>query len=188
MDKAQIRTSESHPLEIAVIELPEGGAIGLTFCPGKHQTDATTGVWQRDLALDLDAIKTWGASAVLTLVEEHELSALNVSSLGEEVMARGMAWTHMPIADFTTPDQTFRSKWPAVSDALLAELDAGRRVLVHCKGGLGRTGLVSAMLLVDRGMPAEETMALVRKHRPGAIENRQQENYLQEYAREHRLP
>jgi hypothetical protein len=31
-----VRTSASHPLEIAAITLPEGGTIGITFCPGKQ--------------------------------------------------------------------------------------------------------------------------------------------------------
>jgi hypothetical protein len=54
-----MRTSLTHPLMIAEIQSKLGqGLIGLTFCPGKHQPDAMTGGWDRDLDLDLDAIVT----------------------------------------------------------------------------------------------------------------------------------
>jgi ADP-ribosyl-[dinitrogen reductase] hydrolase len=35
---------------------PGYGRIGITFCPGKYQPDAATGVWHRDLNIDLNAI------------------------------------------------------------------------------------------------------------------------------------
>jgi hypothetical protein len=36
---------------------------------GKCDLHAVTGAWNRDLALDLDAIRDWGAAAVVTLLE-----------------------------------------------------------------------------------------------------------------------
>ncbi len=61
------RTSLSHPLRIDAVAAPGGGWIGMTFYPGKVQPDGFTGPWHRDLALD--AIRDWGAAAVVTLVE-----------------------------------------------------------------------------------------------------------------------
>jgi ADP-ribosyl-[dinitrogen reductase] hydrolase len=43
-----------------------------------------TGAWDRDLALDLDSIRDWGAAAVVTLLEPKELDLLRVPKLGEE--------------------------------------------------------------------------------------------------------
>jgi hypothetical protein len=71
-----VRTSLTHPLQIAFVQAaPNQGRIGITFCPGKHDPNAATGAWKRDLGLDLDEIKKWGASVVLTLVEQQELGA-----------------------------------------------------------------------------------------------------------------
>jgi|SRR6516164_5557394 hypothetical protein len=44
-----------------------------------------------DLALDLDAIRDWGAAAVVTLLEPNELNLLRVPHLGHEVGRRGSA-------------------------------------------------------------------------------------------------
>lgn len=45
------------------------GQMGITFCPGKYNRHFLSGYWDRDLALDLDAIRDWGAAAVVTLLE-----------------------------------------------------------------------------------------------------------------------
>ena len=55
-------------------------------------------------------------------------------------------------------------------------------MLVHCKGGLGRAGLVSARLLVEAGHSPCEAIALVRSVRPGAIETAAQARYVEEVA------
>jgi ADP-ribosyl-[dinitrogen reductase] hydrolase len=70
-----LRTSISHPLQIAVVGAgPDFGNIGITFCSGKKQPGAMTGGWERDLDTDLDAIRDWGAAAVVTLIEDHEIN------------------------------------------------------------------------------------------------------------------
>ena len=43
---------------------------------GKVRSDAQTGAWNRDLGVDLDAARTCGATAVVTLVVRDELKLL----------------------------------------------------------------------------------------------------------------
>ena len=63
------RTSMTHPLEIAAVSAgPTFGRVGITFCPGKYDRHAMSGYWDRDLSLDLDAIRDWGAAAVASLL------------------------------------------------------------------------------------------------------------------------
>ncbi|HTN15595.1 MAG TPA: ADP-ribosylglycohydrolase family protein [Sphingomonadaceae bacterium] len=174
-----MRTSTSHPLQIAALEPAEGhGLIGVTFCPGKVQQGAMTGSWNRDLAMDLDAICAWNASVVVTLVEEHELAQLQVPQLGEEVLARHMDWYHLPIADRSIPDAAFEEAWKSAGPALHSRLRAGANVLVHCMGGLGRAGTITSRLLVELGWNPAEAAAQVRQVRPGAIETQGQMDYV----------
>ncbi len=119
------------------------GRIGVTFCPGKYDPHALTGSWDRDLTLDLDAVKKWGAAAVVTLVEDHELELLRVPNLGKEVRRRGMSWFHLPIPDGSVPDADFERAWKSVGDELRSMLKKGDDVVVHCRGGLGRAGTVA---------------------------------------------
>ena len=139
------RTSKTHPLQIAAVPAGFGkGAVGITFCPGKKDGKAMTGSWDRDLPTDLDAIRDWGAAAVVTLIERHEIVALKVEGMGDEVARRDMAWFHLPIADVSTPDARFEAAWSTVGAELRTLLERGSNVLVHCKGGLGRAGTVES--------------------------------------------
>ncbi|MCK7576524.1 MAG: cyclin-dependent kinase inhibitor 3 family protein [Chromatiales bacterium] len=170
-----IRTSLTHPLQIAAVRAsPSHGRIGITFCPGKHDPLAQTGAWKRDLGIDLDAIAAWGAKLVLTLVEPAELVALKVPSLGEEVQRRGIEWCHLPIADYSIPTEAFEQQWITQGHAIRERLRHGDDVLVHCRGGLGRAGMIAARLLVELGMEPDEAIRSVRRERRGAIETSSQ--------------
>ena len=168
---ATVRTSHTHPLQIAEVRAsPSHGKIGITFCPGKHDHFAYTGAWERDLGIDLDAIATWGAKLVLTLVELAELKALKVPQLGHEIHRLGIEWRHLPIADYSVPTKTFEQQWVLQGRQIREMLRNGDDVLVHCKGGLGRAGMIAARLLVELGMDPEEAIHSVRHARKGAIE------------------
>ena len=174
-----VRTSLSHPLWIDAVPAGDaGGQIGITFCPGKHDTSNRGVVWQRDLALDLDTISAWGPAAIVTLIEDFEFAMLGVPELGRQIQSRGIDWHHLPIMDVSPPDARFEAGWLRSGPVLLAQLRAGGRVLVHCRGGLGRAGTVAARLLVELGTAPAEAVRLVRQKRPGAIETQQQKSYV----------
>lgn len=177
------RTSITDPLQIASLALgPRGGRVGLTLCPGKHARSLLASPpWARDLSADVQAIKAWGAMAVLTLIEPKELVALQVADLGAVVRSAGMAWLHQPICDGHAPDASFMRQWPALRSDLLALVQQGGSVLVHCRGGLGRAGTVAALLAIETGMAPAAAIAAVRAVRPGAIETAAQEAFVRAY-------
>lgn len=168
---ATARTSQTHPLQIATVQAsPSHGRIGITFCPGKHDVMAHTGAWARDLDVDLDAISEWGAKLILTLVEPTELNTLKVPHLGDAVLKRGLDWRHLPIADYSVPTDEFEAQWTTHGREIRTLLRKGEDILVHCKGGLGRAGMIAARLLVELGMAPDDAIRHVRSARTGAIE------------------
>lgn len=171
------RTSESDPIRFSEV-LCGHGVLGLTFCPGKSGPSVFGEDWDRDLETDLDAARDWSASMVLTLVEPHELDMLQVEGLGAAVEARGMTWMHAPIKDVSIPDAAFERRWTLVGHLLRSELKKGNRIVLHCRGGRGRAGLVAARLLVEFGADADAAIDTVRRARPGTIETREQEDYV----------
>jgi protein-tyrosine phosphatase len=165
------RTSHTHPLLIAEVRAShEQGRIGITFCPGKRDLGASTGAWARDLELDLDVVVAWGAKLVLTLVEPHELKLLAVPHLGRAIEARGLHWRHLPIVDVSVPCEAFEAQWATTGKEIRGLLRGGSDVVVHCRGGLGRAGMIAARLLAELGMRPNDAVRLVRSARPGAIE------------------
>jgi len=172
-----VRTSESDPLLIA--SLPVGaGLVGITLCPGKRGDSVFGAGWARDLATDIAAIREWGASSVVTLIEAHEFEMLGVPALPEAVRAAGIEWHHLAVEDVHAPDQRFENRWVYAGARLRERLRSGDRVLVHCRGGLGRAGSVAARLLVEFGATPEDAITRVRAVRPGAIETRDQEQWV----------
>lgn len=111
-------------------------------------------------------------------MERHELRDLGVADLGVRAGARGLAWYHLPIRDGGVPDAGFEHAWAPAGAALRQRLRAGEGVVVHCRGGLGRTGLVAARLLIELGEAPSSALRRVREARPGAVETPAQECFL----------
>ncbi len=178
-----VRTSDTHPLRIDSFPVANG-QLGLTLCPGK-QADSFFGArWERDLAKDIRAIADWGAKAVLTLVEPGEMEALRVADLPIAVKQAGMSWLHLPIPDLGVPDERSLQQWHDISPHIHALLEAEGKVVVHCRGGLGRAGTIAALILIERGFKAGEAARIVRSARKGAIETEAQERWLAVRGRE----
>lgn len=171
-----MKTSVSDPLQISVVSPPGvQGAIGLTLCPGKKDP---TGGWDRDLEIDVAVIGDWGADVVVSLIEAREFEFLDVTDLPNTVEEHGMRWIHLPIADLSVPNQRFESRWATNGVDLRRVVRAGGRVLLHCRGGLGRAGTIAARLLVELGMEPGKAVRAVRQARPGAIETAEQERHV----------
>ncbi|MGH2598827.1 MAG: ADP-ribosylglycohydrolase family protein, partial [Dehalococcoidia bacterium] len=180
---SDLKTSFTDPLRIDFVPAgPTGGAIGMTLCPGKHQTYGHTGSWQRDLAIDLGAIRDSGAVALVSLMEGAELEGVQVhpGSLQAGARALGLEWHHLPVRDVSVPDDAFEDGWAYAGPRLHDHLRCGRRIVVHCLGGLGRTGTVAARLLIEGGVDPDVAIRAVRVARPGAIETLEQERYVRQ--------
>ncbi len=178
------KTSETDPIRVAgVTPADDHGRIGITLCPGKTDPAGISGAWARSLAIDLDAIESWGATAVVSLITDEEIDHLGVRGLPEAVRERHMEWWHLPIPDGRPPGPDFEARWAVAGEGIRDRLRAGFDVLVHCKGGLGRAGTVAARLLVEFGASADEAVRSVRAARSRyAIETRSQEAHVAECA------
>lgn len=162
-------------LPLRVDWLPEAatapGRLGMTILPGRRDTG-------RNLPADLEALRRQRVSHVLCLLAPHELSLYGVEQLLPELAAAGFALRHLPILDGGVPGADELRPILAWIDAALAR---GGRVLVHCVGGLGRSGTIAACLLRSRGSSAEEAIATVRAARsPRAIETSAQEAFVRD--------
>lgn len=80
----------------------------------------------------------------------------------------GLATKHVPIVDGGAP-----RSMDVVSDFVGEILDAlGREetVVVHCRGGLGGTGMAAACCLVGRGYTVDAAIRAVRYARRNTVE------------------
>ena len=172
-------TRDSNPLKIAQIKVnPKAGNLGICICPGIKDTSSLANRHDRDLEQDVQTIASWQAKAALTLMETKELERFGVVNIGEVMTRYQIQWYHFPIQDLCIPDKRIEDIWSEISAGLRATLVSGSNVLVHCRGGLGRSGMIAARILVELGWSPEPAVQKVREVRPGAIETNDQESFV----------
>lgn len=172
-------TSYKSPLRIDSVSLDQcNGVIGMTLCPGKKEANAIAGDWDRDLDIDLRMITEWGAAALVSLMEKEEMAWYGVAELPEKAIQLGLDHYHLPIIDFDIPGKNFEERWQTAGVNLRNYLLSGKSIVIHCLGGLGRTGTVAGRLLVELGADPETAIRRIRSARPGAIQSIMQERYV----------
>jgi hypothetical protein len=179
------------------VEVPGArGIIGMVSCPGWHaprhrscpsgpggasglsDSSGTCGANSLEtLDRDLEAIKRWGAEILLSLMQPREYEAAGIAAMADR-MPPGILRIEMPIEDASIPDADWERSWDTEGPKIRAVLSRGGKICVHCMGGLGRTGLIVARILIEFGQEPELAISMVRQARPGAIETRGQEDYL----------
>ncbi len=176
----KVMTSETHPIRVDWLPQDSDGRLGLTFAPGKQAASTYgDGIWKRDLPKDLDRLAAHHRVDVLVcLVEDHELDRLRIPGLITEARKRGIEVVRLPIPDAGVPlDARPARDLVARIDSLVGE---GKRVVVHCAGGLGRTGTIAGCWLVQRGLSPDAAIQLLHETRgsPHCPETSEQERFI----------
>jgi protein-tyrosine phosphatase len=178
-------TSDTHPIRVDVVPTPGlPGRLGLTFAPGKNAPSETDRVrWLRDMDDDLGVLRArYGSDVLVALLRPYEYAMLGVPRLVDRAERVGMTVHRFEIADRSVPAADQADAFDQLVGSVCDDLRAGRTVTVFCRGGLGRSGLVAACVLVRLGEKPARAVARVRSARPGAIETREQERYVEGYA------
>ena len=112
----------------------------------------------------------WRPDLVLTMTTQSELDRMGATGFGDDLAAVGIAWRHLPIVDFGAPDSHIETKWGEVSNLCADVLTQGGRILIHCFGGCGRSGMTALRLMVEAGEAPDTALNRLRKTRPCAVE------------------
>lgn len=123
-----------------------------------------------DYSGDLDHFHGWAPALVISLTTDVEMLAAGAQDLGAHLQDQGTRWAHLPVPDFGAPDAAFNECWTRVSTGALRALTGGGRVLVQCRGGCGRSGMVALRLMIEAGEAPDEALARLRAVRPCAVE------------------
>ena len=137
---------------------------------------------QHILFNQLSAFVNFNCSTVVSLVEDSEFDQLCEKKLFvRNIYQHNLNWIHMPIVDLKVPNHEFKQKWLTTKILLKNNLIQGKNIVLHCKGGIGRSGTIAALILIEHGEENINAIKLVRKKRQGAIENKLQEQFVLDY-------
>ena len=177
-----VGTSETDPIQVDFLpddEVQTPGRLGMTFAPGMW-AGSVQGRWERDLAADIRALeKEYETSVLVSLMEKHEYQGYRIPELLEQDDIGNIEILRFAIKDMGVPQEAESEGFEAFVRDVVQRLEQGQNVVVHCRGGLGRTGTLAACVLVALGRhTADEAIAAVREARKGTVQTREQEDFV----------
>jgi len=104
-----------------------------------------------------------GVDVLVSLLTEDENQELELTQEGALCRAQGMEFRSFAIPDRETPES--KEKFLRFIESLGKEADAGLRIVLHCRAGIGRSSLVAAALMVRAGFTADDAFDRISKAR-----------------------
>jgi protein-tyrosine phosphatase len=112
-------------------------------------------------------------------MEDHEYHGYRIPKLLERDSIGGIEILRFAIKDMGVPREAESEGFEAFVQDVVQRPEQGQNVVIHCRGGLGRTGTVAACVLVALGRhSADEAIAVVRAARKGTVQTREQEDFV----------
>jgi ADP-ribosylglycohydrolase/protein-tyrosine phosphatase len=169
-DGPDLWRSADDPLRVIAID----DDVGVTLAPGKKGWSGFSQVTHdRDVGIDLGALRQAYMGVLVCLLEDHELVSRRMETLPERAVEKGIVFRRFPVPDLGVPTLGQAREIVRMARTLT--------IVVHCMGGVGRAGTVAACVLVDKGMTADDAIADVRRKRPGAIQTQRQEAFIRAF-------
>jgi protein-tyrosine phosphatase len=100
-----------------------------------------------------------GINVVVSLLEKEEAAQLQLAGEKDLVESEGIDFVSFPI-----PDRGVPASMPLALSLLgriAAALEKGRSVAIHCRQGIGRSGLIAAGVLVTSGVAPDKALEVV---------------------------
>ncbi|WP_093443129.1 tyrosine-protein phosphatase [Variovorax sp. 770b2] len=131
-----------------------------------------------------EEIASWQRASVgmvVSLLESHEIRELELREEASLCAERGIAFRQFPIPDRSTPRSQREVR--ALIAELTAELASARSVAIHCRAGIGRTGLIAGCVLHALGVPEKDIFRLLSRSRGVAMpDTTEQADWVRKYA------
>lgn len=122
-----------------------------------------------------------GVDIVVSLLESKEAVDLDLRDEQPTSEASGIELRSFPIADRSVPESD--ANLHRLLRALDSKLSDGKNVVVHCRQGVGRAGLIAAALLVEKGLSPDRAIERVSGARGVQIpETEEQRLWIESFA------
>ena len=104
-----------------------------------------------NLDADIKDLKKQGVDHLVCLLEDREMNSLGLEQEEACCMREQLNLYCFPIPDYGVPPEI--NSFLSLINWMDEEISCQKKIVVHCHGGIGRSSLVIAGLLLKRGMP-----------------------------------
>ena len=118
------------------------------------------------LADEIKGLNQLGVTHVVSLLEESELYELDLGQESTLCLENSILFTSFPIPDRGLPSESLAA---ALVTKLHHSISDGEHVVIHCRAGIGRTGIIASAILVKEGFSANDALAKVSEARGVAV-------------------
>ena len=118
-----------------------------------------------------------GFRHLVSLLEPGEAHRLGLADEAGLARAQSLDFTAYPIPDLGIPQSL--ADFAQLTFTIQQQVNAGVNTLVHCRAGIGRSGLVAAGVLLQAGLGLEQSLQQISERRSARVpETRAQHDWL----------
>ncbi len=140
-------------MRIYWLDVFESGNIGLMARPKGNE-------WLED---EIQKLKLNDVTTVISLLKNHEAKELEIEQEQHFCELNEIEFLNFPIEDRSIPTDT--KAFVKLIFEINQRLNENKKIVVHCRMGIGRTSMVAAAVLICRGYSAENVFAFISKKR-----------------------
>jgi protein-tyrosine phosphatase len=131
------------------------------------------GEWIED---EFIGLRRLGVNTIVSLLELQEQREIGLDQEEALCLKNDMAFVSFPIPDRGLPNT---QKAADFAESLYSQICKGKHVVIHCRAGIGRTGIIAGAVLVKSGMTAAQAFASISAARGVRVpDTQEQENWL----------
>ncbi|VUD69398.1 hypothetical protein TDB9533_04765 [Thalassocella blandensis] len=145
--------------DIYKIELIGSGSLSVMAKP-------VSGEWIED---EFSGISHWGIDRIVSLLEVHEAFEVGLCNEKQLTEKHGMEFIHYPFPDRGLPDSI--QDYLSFTKRLYHEAAGGLNTVIHCRAGIGRTGIIAAGVLLE----PKDAFEHISNHRGVAVPDTQKQ-------------
>ncbi len=132
-----------------------------------------SGEWIED---EFSGLKQLGINKIVSLLEPQEQYEVGLDREEELCTQYNMAYSSFPIPDRGLPNTNLALQF---ADKVFSEISKGSHTAIHCRAGIGRTGLIAGTVLVRAGFDPVEAIQMISEARGVRVpDTEEQENWL----------
>lgn len=141
------------------------------------------GDWLED---EVSSLKQLEVDGVVSLLEAHEVDDLDIADEARLCREQSIEFLSFPIVDRNIPVSL--PEFSRFVEKVASLLRENKSVVVHCRQGVGRAGLLAACALIRNGISADEALSRISQARGCVVpETEKQKVFVLNFAEEVRL-